>query len=190
MELLKERILKDGIVINNSILKVDNFLNHQIDTALFNEIGKEFKNIFSDVKVDKILTIESSGIAVASFAAIHFGYVPLIFAKKTTSSIIDENVYTSTVHSFTKNTDYIVRVSKKYLNMGENILIIDDFLANGCAALGLLDIIEQAKAKAVGVGVVIEKVFQKGREKIVNKGYRVEALASIENFEGNRIIFK
>lgn len=190
MKLLKERIIKDGLVINNSILKVDNFLNHQIDTNLFNEIGMEFKSIFSDSKVDKILTIESSGIAVASFASIHFGYVPVVFAKKTSSSIIDENVYTSTVHSFTKNTDYIVRVSRKYLKEDENVLIIDDFLANGCAALGLIDIIEQSGAKVVGVGAVIEKVFQKGREKIEKRGYRVEALASIESFEGNRIIFR
>ncbi|QCX33295.1 xanthine phosphoribosyltransferase [Caloramator sp. E03] len=190
MELLKERIIKDGIVINNSILKVDNFLNHQIDTSLFNEIGKEFKRIFSDVKVDKILTIESSGIAVASFAAIHFGFIPVVFAKKTSSSIIDENVYTSTVHSFTKNTDYIIRVSKKYLNNGERVLIIDDFLAKGCAALGLIDIIEQSGAITVGVATVIEKAFQKGREKIEKRGLRVESLASIEAFEGNRIIFK
>ncbi|SKA77333.1 xanthine phosphoribosyltransferase [Caloramator quimbayensis] len=190
MELLKKRILKDGIVINNSILKVDNFLNHQIDTKLFNEIGKEFKRLFEGQTIDKILTIESSGIAVASFASIHFNYVPVVFAKKTNSSIIDENVYTSKVHSFTKNTDYIIRVSKKYIKDGENVLIIDDFLANGCAALGLIEIIEQSGANVAGIGVVIEKIFQGGREKIEKRGYKVNALASIENFDDNKIIFK
>ncbi|KPU43634.1 xanthine phosphoribosyltransferase [Oxobacter pfennigii] len=189
MDLLKERIVKEGRVIGSSILKVDGFLNHQIDIQLLNEIGREFKNRFSDIKVDKILTIESSGIGLACITAQYFN-VPVVFAKKALSLNLDKDVYVADVFSYTKNTGYNVFVSAKYLSKGENVLIIDDFLANGQAALGLINIIEQAGATAVGVGIVIEKGFQQGRNHIVEKGIRLESLAIIKSMEDNKVIFE
>ncbi|AJA48760.1 xanthine phosphoribosyltransferase [Clostridium pasteurianum DSM 525 = ATCC 6013] len=190
MELLKKRILKDGIVIKNRILKVDSFLNHQMDIELFNEIGKEFKNRFKHKNITKILTIEASGIGIACIAAQHFNNVPVIFAKKYSATNLDKDAYESEVYSFTKEESYKIRVSKKYINSGDRILIIDDFLASGSAALGLIDIIRQAGAEVCGIGIVIEKYFQGGRKMIEECGVYLESLAIIEDMKDNRLIFK
>ena len=186
MKLLEERILKDGIVAPGGVLKVDSFLNHQIDIYLYNEIGKEFKRLFSDVKVDRILTIEASGIGIACVAAQYFG-VPVVFAKKAKSKNIIGDVYTSSVQSFTYGKTYDITVSVKFLRQGENVLIIDDFLANGKAALGLMDIVEKAGAKVSGVGIVIEKGFQKGGAQLRAMGVKVKSLAIVKSMddEGN-----
>lgn len=189
MEELKRRIATDGKVIDNEILKVDNFLNHQLDINLFNEIGKEFKERFKDKDITKILTIESSGIAIASIAAQYFN-VPVVFAKKHTGLNMDTDNYESEVFSFTKKVSYKIKVSKKYLSSNENVLIIDDFLASGSAACGLIDIVEQSGANIAGVGIVIEKAFQSGREVIKNKGIQLESLAIIKSFENNQVIFE
>lgn len=189
MELLKERILKDGQVISDKILKVDSFLNHQIDIELYNEMGKEFKSRFGDVEVSKILTIEASGIGIACVAAQYFK-VPIVFAKKHEAANMDLETYETEVFSFTKNKTYKVRVSKKYINSEDKVLIIDDFLANGNAVTGLIDIVKQAGGDVSGVGIVIEKGFQSGREVIENKGIRVESLAVISAFENGHVIFK
>jgi xanthine phosphoribosyltransferase len=190
MDLLKEKILNEGRVIGSSILKVDNFLNHQIDVRLFNEIGKEFKSRFEGERITKILTIEASGIAIAGITAQYFDYIPVVFAKKAKSSNLDGGFYEAMVHSYTKNTTYNVMVSKSYISRDDRVLIIDDFLANGCAALGLISIAEQAGAETVGVGIVIEKGFQKGRQEIEKKGVRVESLAIVEKMDENKILFK
>jgi xanthine phosphoribosyltransferase len=187
MNLLKEKILLDG-EIRGSVLKVDSFLNHQIDVALFNEIGKEFRRRFDEEKITKILTIEASGIGIACIAAQYFN-VPVVFAKKNEASNMDKESYETEVYSFTKNKSYKVRVSKKYLNSEDNILIIDDFLANGNAALGLIDIVQQSGAKVMGVGIVIEKAFQEGRSKIEANGFKVESLAIIKAMEDGKVIF-
>lgn len=189
MELLKNKILTDGVVIGNSILKVDNFLNHQLDIGLFNEIGKEFKRLYEGENITKILTIEASGIAIASIAAQYFN-VPVLFAKKYSGNNMDAEVYESEVYSFTKNQSYKVRVSKKYISNTDRILIIDDFLANGRALLGLSDIVKQAEAQVVGAGIVIEKAFQNGRELVEKEGIRVESLAIIESMQDGTVIFK
>lgn len=189
MELLKQRILNEGRVINDNILKVDSFLNHQMDINFFNKIGREFKNIFKDDRIDKILTIESSGIGIACITAQYFN-VPVVFAKKSLSSNLGSEVYQSHVFSFTKNMTYKILVSKSYIHPGENILIIDDFLANGQAVLGLSDVIKQAKANIVGAGIVIEKGFQDGRRILTQKGIRVESLAIIESMKGGKVVFK
>ena len=190
MEALKNKIIKEGSVRGNDILKVDCFLNHQIDVAFLNEIGKEFKNRFKDDKIDKILTIEASGIAIASIASQHFGNVPVVFAKKVESKNLDTEVYETKVYSFTKGKEYSVKVSKRYLNEGENILVLDDFLANGRAALGLKDLVNQANANLVGIGIVIEKGFQVGRAEIEKTGSRVESLAIIDSIENGTVTFK
>ena len=186
MKLLEERILKDGIVAPGGVLKVDSFLNHQIDIELYNKIGKEFKRLFADVKVDRILTIEASGIGIACIAAQYFG-VPVVFAKKAKSKNIIGDVYTSSVQSFTYGKTYDITVSVKCLREGENVLIIDDFLANGKAALGLMDIVEKAGAKVSGVGIVIEKGFQKGGAQLRAMGVNVKSLAILKSMddEGN-----
>lgn len=189
MELLKSRIVKDGTLKEGNVIKVDSFLNHQIDIELLNEIGKEFKSRFQSERIDKILTIEASGIAIAVIAAQHFN-VPVVFAKKTESKNLDTDTYESSVYSYTKDKTYTIRVSKKYLNEGEDILIIDDFLANGKAAEGLIDIINKANCTVAGVGIVIEKGFQKGGENIRNKGIKLESLAIVESIEGDRMIFR
>lgn len=189
MELLKQRILKDGRVKDGNVLKVDSFLNHQIDVALMNEVGKEFRKRFSGEKVTKILTIEASGIAIATMVALHFDCVPVVFAKKTKSKNLDGALYTSHVESFTRGTKFDIQVSKKFITSEDTVLIVDDFLARGQALLGLLDIVEQAGANCVGCGIVIEKRFQEGGDIIRNKGVRLESLAIIERFENNQVIF-
>ncbi|MGL6104825.1 xanthine phosphoribosyltransferase [Romboutsia sp.] len=190
MRALEEKILKDGRVSGNDILKVDNFLNHQLDIAFLNEIGKEFKERFKDKKIDKILTIEASGIAIASIASQHFGSVPVVFAKKVESKNLDKDVYETKVYSFTKGKEYSVKVSKKYLNKDENILVIDDFLANGRAAIGLKDLVDQSEANLVGIGIVIEKGFQEGRELLETRGVRLESLAILDSIENGKINFR
>lgn len=189
MELLKKKILEEGTVKPTNILKVDNFLNHQIDIKLMNEIGKEFRNRFQGDYINKILTIEASGIAVASITAQYFDNAKVVFAKKTEASNMDDEVYESTVHSFTKNKTYKAMVSKNYLSSGDKVLILDDFLANGCAAAALIDIVRQSGAEVVGLGIVIEKGFQPGRNVIEKLGVKVESLAIIESMEGNSICF-
>jgi len=189
MKLLKEKIIKDGDLLNGQIIKVDSFLNHQIDVDMLNEIGKEFYNRFEGQKVDKILTIEASGIAIAVIAAQYFE-VPVVFAKKTDSKNLDNETYESEVYSYTKDKTYTIRVSKRYLNEGENILILDDFLAKGKAAEGLIDIINQADCNVSGVGIVIEKGFQDGGEIIRNNGIKLESLAIVESIDEGKIIFR
>lgn len=189
MKLLKEKIIKDGDLLGGQIIKVDSFLNHQIDVDMLNEIGKEFYNRFEDQKIDKILTIEASGIAIAVIAAQYFK-VPVVFAKKTDSKNLDNETYESEVYSYTKDKTYTIRVSKKYLNEGENILILDDFLAKGKAAEGLIDILNQAKCNLSGVGIVIEKGFQDGGEIIRDKGIKLESLAVVESIDEGKIIFR
>lgn len=189
MELLKQRIIKDGTLKEGNVIKVDSFLNHQIDIELLNEIGKEFKARFEAKKIDKILTIEASGIAIAVIAAQHFN-VPVVFAKKTESKNLDKDTYESSVYSYTKDKTYTIRVSKKYLKEGENILIIDDFLANGKAAEGLIDIIKQANCNIAGVGIVIEKGFQNGGDSIRNQGIKLESLAIVQSIENGKIMFR
>jgi xanthine phosphoribosyltransferase len=189
MELLKERIINDGHVIGTKVLKVDSFLNHQIDVALFNEIGKEFKRRFENNSVTKILTVEASGIGIACITAQYFN-VPVVFAKKHEASNLDAEVYAAEVYSFTKNKSYSIRVSKKFIEKGDKVLIIDDFLANGNAAKGLINIVKQASAEAVGVGIVIEKAFQEGRSKVEQTGVRVESLAIIDSMADGNIVFQ
>ncbi len=188
MELLKQRILDEGRTIGEEIVKVDSFLNHQIDADLFMEIGKEFKRRFESEKITKLLTIEASGIAIATVAALTFG-VPVVFAKKTQSRNLDKEVYSSKVYSFTKKMTYDVMVSKRYLNEDDHVLIIDDFLANGRAVLGLLDICRQAGATVEGAGIVIEKGFQEGGKILRDQGVHVESLAIVDRFKEGRITF-
>ncbi|MGN0386171.1 MAG: xanthine phosphoribosyltransferase [Lachnospiraceae bacterium] len=182
MRLLEERIQKDGIVKEGNVLKVDSFLNHQMDIALFQEMGKEWKRIFADVSINKILTIEASGIGIAAVAAQYFD-VPVVFAKKTQSINLDGSVYSTKIESFTHKRQYDVIVSKKYLSPDDQILIIDDFLANGCAVNGLIDIIEASGAKLQGVGIAIEKGFQDGGKLLRKRGIRVESLAIVEGMD-------
>ncbi|MCR5686849.1 MAG: xanthine phosphoribosyltransferase [Lachnospiraceae bacterium] len=191
MELLEERIRKDGIIKAGNVLKVDSFLNHQIDIDLLNEIGKEFKRIFSDTTITKILTIEASGIAIAAVVAQYFK-VPVVFAKKSQSINLDGSVYQTKIESFTHKRVYDVIVSKKYLSPDDRILVVDDFLANGCAADGLIDIINESGAKLEGVGIIIEKGFQDGGRRLRERGIRVESLAVIDsmNDETGEIIFR
>ncbi|HBE77381.1 MAG TPA: xanthine phosphoribosyltransferase [Firmicutes bacterium] len=189
MQLLKDAILAKGRVDSEDILKVDSFLNHQIDIQLMNEIGKEFKERYKDEIVTKILTIEASGIAVACITAQYFG-IPVLFAKKTESKNLDAETYESRVFSFTKDKYYQIRVSKRYLNETDRVLIIDDFLANGSAALGLKEIVVQANAKLVGVGIVIEKGFQQGGKILKDQGIRLDSLAVIESMKPGSIVFK
>lgn len=189
MRMLEQRIIEEGRVIGDNVLKVDSFLNHQMDINLFNELGREFKRIFAGDRVDKILTIESSGIGLACITAQYFN-VPVLFAKKSLSNNLGSEIYQSHVFSFTRGAEYKIYVSKKYIHPGEKILIIDDFLANGQAVLGLSDIIAQAKANIVGAGIVIEKGFQSGRRILTEKGIRIESLAIIESMKGGKVVFK
>ncbi len=191
MKLLEDRIRKDGIVKEGNVLKVDSFLNHQMDVDLFNEMGKEFKRLFAGKKINKILTIEASGIGIACVVAQHF-HVPVVFAKKTQSINLDGDVYSCKIESFTKKRVYDVIVSKKYLGPDDHILIIDDFLANGCAVLGLLDLIKSAGATAEGVGIAIEKGFQRGGKIIRDMGIQLESLAIVEemNAKNGEIKFR
>ena len=182
MKLLEERIRKDGTVKAGNVLKVDSFLNHQMDIDLFNEMGKEWARLFADRKITKILTVEASGIGIACVAAQHF-HVPVVFAKKSQSVNIDGEVYSTKIESFTHKRVYDVIVSKKFLDPEDHILIIDDFLANGCALEGLIDIVNKAGASVEGVGIAVEKGFQKGGDLIRSKGIRVESLAIVESMD-------
>ncbi len=182
MELLKERIRKDGIVKPGNVLKVDSFINHQMDIPLINEIGKEFYRLFKDSEVNKILTIEASGIGIACITAQYFG-VPVVFAKKAKSINLEGEVFSTKIESFTHKKVYDVIVSKKFLLPEDRILIIDDFLANGCALDGLIDLIHCAGASIQGIGIVIEKGFQHGGDSIREKGIRLESLAILESMD-------
>ena len=182
MKLLEERIRKDGTVKAGNVLKVDSFLNHQMDIDLFNEMGKEWARLFADCPITKILTIEASGIGIACVAAQHF-HVPVVFAKKSQSVNIDGEVYSTKIESFTHKRVYDVIVSKKFLHPEDHILIIDDFLANGCALEGLIDIVNKPGASVAGVGIAVEKGFQKGGDLIRSKGIRVESLAIVESMD-------
>ena len=192
LTLLEDRILKDGIVKPGNVLKVDSFLNHQMDISLFNDMGKEFKRLFNDTPINKILTIEASGIGIACVAAQYFDNVPVVFAKKSQTVNIDGEVYSTKIESFTHKRVYDVILSKKYLSSKDHVLIIDDFLANGCALNGLLDIAQKAGATVEGVGIAVEKGFQRGGELIRQKGIRVESLAIIESMDADsgNIVFK
>ncbi|MED9805909.1 MAG: xanthine phosphoribosyltransferase [Lachnospiraceae bacterium] len=182
MKLLEERIRKDGVVKEGNVLKVDSFLNHQMDVELFNEMGKEFKRLFADKPINKILTIEASGIGIACIVAQSF-HVPVVFAKKSQSVNIDGDLYTSKVESFTHKRVYDIIVSKKFLSADDHVLIIDDFLANGCAVMGLIDLINEAGATLEGVGIAVEKGFQQGGKLIREKGIRLESLAVIKSMD-------
>lgn len=188
LELLKQRILKSGHVSSDNVLKVDSFLNHQLDIDLLSKIGKEFYRIFADNKITKILTIEASGIAVASMAGMYFD-VPVVFAKKNQSKNIDGDVFTSSVQSFTHGRKYDIMVSKKFLCNDDRILILDDFLARGNAMLGLIDIVEQSGAELCGAGVVIEKGFQDGGNLLKEKNVNLHSLAIIESMEDGKLTF-
>ena len=189
MDLLKEKIKNDGIVINENVLKVDNFLNHQVDTKLMDLIGKEFADYFKSKNITKVVTIESSGIAPAYATALKLD-VPLVIFKKQSSAILDtETTIQTPVHSFTKNTDYILMASKKYLSENDNILIIDDFLANGQAAMGAYRILKEAGSSVAGIGIVIEKSFQDGRKKLEDLGLDVYSLARVSKISSDGIEF-
>ena len=179
MNFLEERILKDGVVKAGNVLKVDSFLNHQMDISLMEELGREFKRRFADKTVTKVLTIEASGIAIAAFVAKEFG-VPMVFAKKSKSVNIDGDMHVAEVESFTHKNRNTVIVSKRFLSEGDHVLIIDDFLANGCALQGLISITESAGATVEGCGIAIEKGFQYGGRAIRNLGYQVESVAIID----------
>ena len=181
MEILKQRILKDGVVKEGNVLKVDKFLNHQMDVKLFNDIGEEFAKRFAGTGVNKILTIESSGIGIACIAAQHFNNCPVIFAKK---------MFVTQVKSYTKGVTYDVMVSEKYLGKGDKVLIIDDFLANGCALMGLIDIVKQSGAELAGAGIVIEKGFQVGGKTIRDMGVKLESLAIVDSMDNGTITFR
>ena len=183
MKLLEERIRKDGIVKEGNVLKVDSFLNHQMDTDLFNEMGKEFKRLFAEKPINKILTIEASGIGIACIVAQHF-HVPVVFAKKSQSINIDGDVYATKIQSFTHKKVYDVIVSKKYIGKEDHILLIDDFLANGCALEGLIDLVQSAGATVEGIGIAVEKGFQEGGKRIREKGIQLESLAIVEAMDG------
>lgn len=189
MELLKKKILEEGIALDKDILKVDSFLNHQVDVKFIMDISMEFYNYFKTKKIDKIVTVESSGIAPAFATAYRFS-VPLVILKKQHSSILNQDLYETKVHSFTKNTDYMLTASKKFLNEGENVLFIDDFLANGEAVLGANRLFKEAKCNLSGVGIVIEKSFQPGREKLESIGIDIYSLASISKLDKGVIEFK
>lgn len=191
MRLLEERICKDGIVKAGNVLKVDSFLNHQMDVALFNEMGKEFRRLFPSEKINKILTIEASGIGIACVAAQYFN-APVVFAKKSQSINLDGEQYSTKIESFTHKRVYDVIVAKKFLGKDDHVLIIDDFLANGCAVAGLIDLVMSAGATVEGVGIAVEKGFQEGGKILRDKGVRVESLAIVEsmNDETGEITFR
>jgi xanthine phosphoribosyltransferase len=188
MKELEQRILKDGVGIGSDILKVDSFLNHQLDTGLIARMGEEFARLFAGCGANKILTVEASGIAIAFAAARAMGDIPVVFAKKALPSTM-EDPYVAKVHSFTKNTDKTIVVSKSYLSGGDRVLIIDDFLAYGSAGLGLVDIVRQAGAEVAGFGAAIEKSFQGGAEKLRALGITVHSLAVIASIEDGNIKF-
>ena len=180
MELLEERLRRDGVVKSEGVLKVDGFLNHQMDINLFNEMGKELKRLFADAPINKILTIEASGIGIAAVVAQHFN-VPVVFAKKSQSINLDGDVYSTKIQSFTHQRIYDVIVSKKFLNADDHVLLIDDFLANGCALNGLIDLVEDAGATVEGIGIAVEKGFQPGGDDLRRRAYHLESLAIVQS---------
>lgn len=186
MQLLEERIRKDGIVKPGNILKVDSFLNHQMDIPFINELGKEFKRRFADAPITKILTIEASGIGIACLVAQHFN-VPVVFAKKAQSLNLDGEMYCTKVQSFTHKRVYDVILSKKFLSTEDHVLIIDDFLANGCALQGLMEIVKESGAVLEGAGIVIEKGFQNGGDSLREQGIRVESLAIVDSMTDDSV---
>lgn len=188
MDLLKQKVEADGVVIDEKILKVDGFLNHQIDARLMHDVGQTFYEQFKDEGITKILTIEASGIAPAIMAAMRFD-VPCLFAKKAKPSTLKKGVYQAEIHSFTKNTTSTVVVSDEFLGENDRVLIIDDFLANGDASLGLNEIVKQAKATTVGIGIVVEKSFQPGRERLEEAGLTVSSLCKVASLSGNKVTF-
>ena len=188
MYALEQKILSEGIVLSDEVLKVDAFLNHQIDPVMMQLIGKEFAARFKDAGITKIITIEASGIAPAIMAGLELG-VPVIFARKYQSLTLKDDLYRSKVFSFTKQTESTIAISNKHISSADKALVIDDFLANGQAALGLIDLIHQAKAEVVGVGIVIEKSFHPGRDILLEKGYRVEPLARVKSLANGTVEF-
>ena len=191
MKLLEERIQKDGIVKPGNVLKVDSFINHQMDIELISEMGKEWKRLFADKPINKILTIEASGIGIACIAAMHFN-VPVVFAKKAKSINLEGEMYTAEVESFTHKNKNQVIVSKKFLDENDHVLIIDDFLANGCALQGLIQIVQSAGGTVEGIGIAVEKGFQPGGRMIRNLGYQLESLAIVDAMddETGKITFR
>lgn len=191
MKLLEDRIRKDGVVKPGNVLKVDSFLNHQMDVELFVEMAREWKRLFADKKINKILTIEASGIGIACVAAVEFG-VPVVFAKKSQSINLDGEMYSTKIESFTHKKTYDVIVSKKFMGPDDHILVIDDFLANGCAINGLIDLINASGATLEGVGIAVEKGFQEGGNLIRERGIQLESLAIVEsmNDETGEIVFR
>ena len=188
MQALEQKILAEGIVLSEEVLKVDSFLNHQIDPAMMQLIGQEFARLFKDAGITKIITIEASGIAPAVMAGLELG-VPVIFARKYQSLTLKDDLYRSKVFSFTKQIESTIAISNKHISSTDKVLVIDDFLANGQAALGLADLIHQANAEVVGIGIVIEKSFQPGRQLLLDKGYRVESLARVKSLTNGTVEF-
>lgn len=189
MEQLKQKILEEGKVLSDSVLKVDAFLNHQVDPVLMQQIGETFADLFSDVGITKILTLESSGIAPSVMTGLQLG-VPVIFARKRKSLTLTDHLYTTKVHSYTKNETSEISISQNFISDQDVVLVIDDFLANGQAALGLMALVEQADATLAGIGIVIEKAFQDGGDQLRERGIRVESLASIASLAGGKVAFK
>ena len=189
MDKLKKRILDEGVTLGSDRINVDGFINHRIDTSLMDEIGEEFARRFAGVKVDKILTVEASGIAIAVSAARYFGFCPVVFAKKARPNTMAEDVYQAPCKSFTKGTLNEITVAQKHLNEGENVLIIDDFLAHGEASKALASIVGTAGARVAGIGIVISKDFQGGKKALEDLGYRVETLASVTEMDSGKIRF-
>ncbi|AVH15099.1 xanthine phosphoribosyltransferase [Acinetobacter indicus] len=188
MHALEQKILAEGIVLSEEVLKVDSFLNHQIDPVMMQQIGQEFARLFKDAGITKIITIEASGIAPAVMAGLELG-VPVIFARKYQSLTLKDDLYRSKVFSFTKQVESTIAISNKHISSNDKVLVIDDFLANGQAALGLADLIHQAQAEVVGIGIVIEKSFQPGRDLLLEKGYRVESLARVKSLANGTVEF-
>lgn len=188
MQLLRKKVIDEGIVLSNQVLKVDSFLNHQMDPVLMKEVGKEFTRRFEDQAITKVLTIESSGIAPGIMTALELN-VPMIFARKQKSLTLKHDIYVEKVYSFTKKETNEITVSKKFIKPTDRVLIIDDFLANGEAAFGLARIVEQAGAEVVGIGIVIEKSFQPGRQLLLDAGYRVESLVRVAALDNERVTF-
>ena len=185
MKELEDRILKDGVVKAGGVLKVDAFLNHQCDVGLFDRMGAEWAQLFAGERIDKILTIEASGIGIACVAARHFGDVPVVFAKKAASINLDGEMYSTSIYSFTKQKEFPVIVGKRFLTVGERVLILDDFLANGCALEGLVELCRAAGVEVAGIGIAVEKSFQGGGDKLRAQGYRVESLARIAHMDAS-----
>jgi len=188
LEILKQRIVSEGVILGTDIVKVDGFLNHRVDPFLLKEIAAEIKKRYEGINITKVLTIESSGIAIASFVAIEFG-VPFVFAKKYNARNLDSTVYQADVFSFTKQKTFSVRVSTKYIDENDKVLIVDDFLAKGGALSGLIDIVKQAGAEVAGCAIVIEKSFQEGADELRSRGYRIESLARIKTVKDGKIEF-